>query len=121
MPWLTNRERRTLTCLGVLALAGLGVLLWQRQRPALTLKGSAPPPQAAQWDQALAQARQIDVNTAGVAEFERLPGVGATLARRIVDDREAHGPFQSAEDLTRVKGIGPKTLSTFQEYVTTNE
>ena len=118
---LNAQERVTLTVLGLVALLGLGVLSWQRHKPPLTIEGSAPTAQAAQWDQALAQARQIDVNTAGVAEFERLPGVGATLARRIVDDREAHGPFQSAEDLTRVKGIGPKTLGTFQEYVTTSE
>ena len=118
---LNVQERVTLTVLGLVALLGLGVLSWQRHKPPLTIEGSAPTAQAAQWDQALAQARQIDVNAADVTQLQRLPGIGPTLARRIVDDREAHGPFQSVEELSRVKGIGPKTLSTFQDYVAINE
>jgi competence ComEA-like helix-hairpin-helix protein len=49
-----------------------------------------------------------DINTAGVEALQHLPGIGPTLARRIVADREARGPFRTAEDLLRVPGIGPK-------------
>jgi len=57
----------------------------------------------------------INVNTADAAELERLPGVGAVLAQRIVSDREAQGPFATVEDLQRVKGIGPAVLDGLRE------
>lgn len=53
------------------------------------------------------RAAGIDLNTATAAQLELLPGVGPTLAARIVQDRQANGPFKSVDDLDRVKGIGP--------------
>jgi competence protein ComEA len=53
----------------------------------------------------------IDPNHAGEAELRALPGIGPALARRIVESRQAQGPFLSVEDLRRVRGIGPHTLS----------
>ena len=120
--WFTEKERVAFTVLGMLALAALGILLWQRQRPALTIMGTpVAPEQAVPWDAALASARHVDINTASAAELERLPGVGPTLARRITDDRATHGPFVRPEDLQRVKGIGPQTYDAFKDYVTVNE
>jgi len=48
---------------------------------------------------------KINVNTADVTELERLPGVGATLAQRLVDYRTQHGPFHSSDDLHHVQGF----------------
>ena len=118
--WLTEKERVTVTVLGTLALAALGILIWRQQRPPLTVEGApVASHQAAQWDAALASARQVDVNTATVAELERLPGVGPVLAQRIMDDRTRHGAFRDPEDLQRVNGVGPKTLEGMKDYVTT--
>lgn len=50
----------------------------------------------------------LDLNTADAEALRALPGVGPTLAERIVADRDAHGPFRTPEDLLRVPGIGPK-------------
>lgn len=50
----------------------------------------------------------LNLNAADVEALQGLPGIGPTLAERIVAHREAHGPFQTAEDLLRVPGIGPK-------------
>jgi len=50
---------------------------------------------------------RIAVNTASAVELEALPGVGPALAAAIVEERRKGGPFRSAEDLTRVRGIGP--------------
>ena len=119
MPWLTSQERIVLNVLGAAALLGMRVLLWQRQRPALTVSGAPTPVHATSWNEALRAAREIDINTAGVAELERLPGLGPALAQRIVEDRKTHGPFESPQALSRVKGIGPKTAEALQEYVTT--
>ena len=113
---LSARERCTLAVLGLLALAAAGVLAWQRRPAALVI--SQPPPEAAVWDKALGASRQVDVNTAGVAELERLPGIGPSLAGRIVAEREQRGPFQSVEDLARVRGMGPKTIEAVKDYVT---
>ncbi len=52
--------------------------------------------------------RKIDLADATVDSLELVPGIGAKLAQRIVDDRAARGPFTSVADLARVKGIGPK-------------
>jgi competence protein ComEA len=53
---------------------------------------------------------RIDLNRATWVELMQLPGVGETLAQRILEHRDEHGPFQSVDDLDTVKGIGPKTL-----------
>ncbi|MBI4003908.1 MAG: helix-hairpin-helix domain-containing protein [Candidatus Omnitrophica bacterium] len=114
--WLTEKERMTASILGAVSLAALGTILWRQQRPPLVIEPALE--QTAQWDAALVAARQVDVNTASVAELERLPGVGPTLARRIVDDRTVHGPFQRPEELQRVKGIGPQTYAGLKDHVT---
>jgi competence protein ComEA len=46
---------------------------------------------------------KLDVNTASLAELENVPGIGPSIAERITEAR----PFKSADDLQRVKGIGP--------------
>lgn len=48
----------------------------------------------------------VNINTADVKELMRLEGIGRKVAERIVQYREAHGPFKKAEELRRVKGVG---------------
>jgi competence protein ComEA len=55
-----------------------------------------------------AYAQAIDLNTATAKELEALKGVGAKRAEAIVKYRTEHGAFQSADDLAKVPGIGPK-------------
>lgn len=62
-------------------------------------------------------AAPVNVNTAGVEELKTLNGIGDVLAQAIVDERERNGPFSSVEDLTRVSGIGEKTLAKFADKV----
>ncbi len=119
--WVTRRERQALAVIGLLGLAGLGVWFWQRYRPALHLEHvGMPSPMDGQpdWSRALAAARQVDINRAGVAELERLPGIGPVLARRIVEDRHLQGRFLQVEDLARVPGIGAKRADALTAYVT---
>lgn len=59
----------------------------------------------------------VDVNRASADVLERLPRIGPALARRIVDDREANGPFRSVDELDRVRGIGPATLESLRPLV----
>jgi competence ComEA-like helix-hairpin-helix protein len=60
----------------------------------------------------------VDVDHASAEELELLPRVGPALAKRIVSDRDEHGPFGSLEGLTRVKGIGPKLVTHIAKHVT---
>lgn len=60
----------------------------------------------------------IDVDHASAHELEALPRIGATLAARIVAEREAKGPFGSLDSLrARVKGIGPAIVKVLQPVV----
>ena len=59
----------------------------------------------------LSFAGQVDINTANAETISaELNGIGLAKAKAIVEYREKHGPFRTAEDLTLVKGIGEKTL-----------
>jgi competence protein ComEA len=60
----------------------------------------------------------VDVDVATSAELERLPGIGPTLAGRIVADRQEHGPFGTLEALRRVRGVGPALTERLRTLVT---
>ena len=60
---------------------------------------------------------RVDVNRATWPELALLPGIGQTLAQRIVESRERDGDFRSAGDLVRVSGIGPVTLERITPYL----
>lgn len=56
---------------------------------------------------------KININTASSEQLQTLSGIGPSMASRIIEYREANGKFASVEDLTKVSGIGEKTLSKF--------
>jgi len=55
--------------------------------------------------------QKVDINTADENVFASLKGIGAGKAKAIISYREKNGPFKSIDDLTKVKGIGEKTLA----------
>jgi hypothetical protein len=79
-----------------------------RARPA---EPREPPP-------APADPRPLDLNLASLEQIARLPGVGPGLARRILDERERRGRFDSPEALRGVLGLGPKKLAALRDLVT---
>lgn len=61
---------------------------------------------------------EVDVNRADWPELAELPGIGPTLAHRIVDCRRVGGPYADHSDLRRrVRGLGPKTLESILPYL----
>lgn len=58
---------------------------------------------------------KVNINTASADELTKLKGIGPSLAERIVAYRTEHGPFTSADELTRVKGIGNKKLQQLKD------
>ena len=59
----------------------------------------------------------IDINSATAKEFERLHGIGPQIAGRIVAYREKNGAFKRVDDITKVRGIGPKTLERLRPHL----
>ncbi|WP_434511351.1 helix-hairpin-helix domain-containing protein [Desulfitobacterium sp. AusDCA] len=62
---------------------------------------------------------KVNINTAGAAELDKLPGVGPALAERIIQYRTDNGPFARSEDLQKVSGIGAKTYEKMASMVMT--
>lgn len=95
---------------------GAGVLLAEADT-APPLPPKAPPP-AAKAPSATAKAAPatkdssetgtaaININTAGVTELMKLDGVGKKVAEKILEYRDAHGPFKKPAEIRRVQGVG---------------
>jgi competence protein ComEA len=60
---------------------------------------------------------RVDINEADVAELSRLPGIGEQVAKRIVAYRKENGPFEKAEELMNVRGIGEKSFLKLRPYL----
>ena len=61
----------------------------------------------------------IDLNTASAQTLASLPGIGPSIAQRIIEYRDERGPFREAEELMNVKGIGPKKFERIKPYLST--
>ncbi len=60
---------------------------------------------------------RLDLNRAGTAELEALPGVGPALAARILEERRARGGFRTVDELLDVPGIGPVVLERLRPHL----
>ena len=61
---------------------------------------------------------KISINKASVKELTSLPGIGDAKAKSIVEYRTANGPFQSIEDIKKVKGIGDSIFAKIKDNIT---
>jgi competence protein ComEA len=130
----TPQERMALGVFALLVSLGVGARMLHRPGEA-ELTGAAPSAdsaafQALQTDveerardaerrrRPLGDGERVDPNTADEGELDRLPRVGPGQARRIVEWREAHGPFRTLADLDSVPGIGPAALAAIAPFVT---
>jgi competence ComEA-like helix-hairpin-helix protein len=83
--------------------------------PSLRKPATSTPPAPA------SDPRPLDLNHASTDEIARLPGVGPSLARRIVEERQRRGRFEASDDLRDVLGMGPKKLTALLPLVTIGE
>jgi competence protein ComEA len=126
---MSTSERRALLLLLSLGLVGQGVR-WLATRPGqppgeVQLVQTLPPQSPiAHRDSILALSRplgpeeRIDADRATAQELARLPRVGLALAKSIVADREAHGPFAELGGLDRVPGVGAGLLTVLGPHLT---
>ena len=61
---------------------------------------------------------KVNINTANQSELDSLPGIGPSLAERIIEYREENGNFKNIEDLQNVKGIGDAKFADIKDKVT---
>ncbi|MGE6650297.1 competence protein ComEA [Shewanella colwelliana] len=87
--------------LGVLVAAALMVA------PALAAEKVTPQSEVSK---TLTQMEAVNINTASAEQLTQLKGVGESKAQAIIEYRKAHGGFKNLDELTQVKGIGPKLL-----------
>ena len=67
------------------------------------------------------EAQKIDINRAEAWLLEALPGIGETLAQRIVDYRLENGPFRSINGLRKVNGIGTSIIEEIADMITVSD
>lgn len=80
-----------------------------------TVAAAAPPPPTAA--PPLVGNGKLNVNTASVAELDKLPGIGEVLSQRIIEARK-NGPFKDVDDLrTRVTGLSRSTLDKIKDLI----
>ncbi len=77
---------------------------------------SAPPPPSGSTPNTSAE--KININTATAEELDKLPGIGPSIAKAIIDYRTKNGPFKKVEDINDVKGIGDALFEKIKDQIT---
>jgi comEA protein len=99
-----NVMKRCLSMFVLFVVTGMVVFA-----PMTVLAAKAPP--------ATQVIENIHLNQATAEQLQSLPGVGPALSERIVDYRTEHGPFDSVDQLTSVKGVGEAKLAKFKKQL----
>jgi len=87
---------RMLTAFAFVLMLGAATAAQEGRKPA------SPPPSP--------QAAAVNLNTANISQLEGLPGIGKSVAERIIEYRQKNGGFKKVEDLMNVRGIGEKSF-----------
>ena len=121
---VANKLNRFWTLIIILLVAIIvigGIVAWSRCSPGQDIEISISPSQAPEGGDGAGgeqEPQKIDINRAEVWLLEALPGIGETLAQRIVDYRQQNGPFQHTNELLKVAGIGTTTYEQIKHLIT---
>ena len=63
------------------------------------------------------EAYKLDLNTAGKAQLMEIPGIGETIADRILEYRDRNESFTTMDELMNIEGIGKKKLLQIEAYL----
>ena len=105
----SHQQQHALMTLTVIGLATLTIwLTFSRQR---LVDFFHPPERIIRFS--------LDINSAPPTELSLLPGIGPTMASRIIETRQQRGPFKSVDDIIHVPGIGEITLQDMRPFIRT--
>ena len=92
---------------------GIGPAKFDTLKPLVAVETQAPNPVATNVSK-MKVSEKVNINSAGLGELDRLPGIGPKKAQAIIDGR----PYKTVDDLLKVKGIKNKTLAKIRDYIT---
>lgn len=128
---MTDRERKSMIHASLLLLGAAAVRFVVTAPPtavaplegrpsiadSLLVAGDSAMAEKERRSRPLIDGETIDPNTASEEELDRLPGIGASKARRLVEDRLTRGPFANAAALARVPGLGPGSVERLAPFL----
>jgi competence protein ComEA len=112
-----NKTIRTITTTFAFALATLVGSNALAAAPAQVDQVQLESNEGARFDAAVSLEGKVNINTASAAQLQLLPGIGPSIAERIVGYRETHR-FEQSNNIMRVKGVGQKTFDKISEFLT---
>ena len=105
---------RGLVVVLAVGLAITAITAWRRPVPIATMRARAA-------GVGVDTGYRVSINEADAAELNLLPGLGRILSDTVVTDRTRRGPFEHLDNLTRVRGIGAKTVEKLRPYATVDQ
>lgn len=102
-------------------LLGIWIGRYQKSTYIISTGGTAADNTQFSSEQGTPQTGKININTAPVEDLVLLPGIGPSLAQRIVEYRTEHGRFSSITDICNVNGIGEAKFSMIQSYISVGD
>jgi len=115
---LNEKEKKVLIFFTIAFCVGSVLLIFQNNKKKkvyqellkeITLKSSATPIKI--------RGEKVDINNASYQELLSLPGIGESIAQRIIRYREKYGGFKNKRELLKIKGIGKKRLSQIESLI----
>ena len=102
-------------------IAGMLVGRYMHREPVTIQLTTEPAAVATVGGKSTVPAERININTASEKMLDTLPGIGPVIAKRIIEYRQEHGPFQQTTDLSWVEGIGPQKLLAILDFITVED
>ncbi len=126
----TQQERTVILFLLFALIIGSGIAILKRRNPGFAPELIPPPSQKSKMDEPIKGnrksslnqiQRKVNINTASLEELETLPGIGPSLAQRIIDCRSKNGKFNKIEEIKMVSGIGGGSFQRIKGLITVGE